>query len=96
MRLDVRVSGLKKLFRAFYGEILYHVDILTATVITMPWIAFRVFRGEDGGLGLSNIDGWVILRGDEFNALILPFGFFIKILLDDSILHVVYSVSYIG
>ena len=96
MRLDVRVSGLKKLLRAFYGEILYRVDILTATVITMPWIAFRVFRGEDGGLGLSNIDGWVILRGDEFNALILPFGLFIKILLDDSILHAVYSVSYIG
>ena len=54
------------------GQLLGDVHELTAAVVAATWVAFGVFVGQYGTLGLQNRLAGVVLRGDEDNVPPLP------------------------
>jgi len=59
------------LFGAVDGQLFDHINVLTAAVITLARVAFGVFVGQLGALGLHYLRAGVVLRGDQLDMLFL-------------------------
>ena len=75
MRLDVGVLGAEQRLGAVDGQRLDDVHVLAAAVVALAGVAFGVFVREDRAGGLENRRADEVLRGDQFQAGILPFDF---------------------
>ncbi|SAK86673.1 hypothetical protein AWB79_06100 [Caballeronia hypogeia] len=71
VRLHVRGFGAEDLLHAIDGELLDHIDILAAAVVTLARIAFRILvgqlralRGHDGGRR-------IVFRRDQLDVIFL-------------------------
>ena len=72
MRLHVGVLRAEELLRPRDGDLLDDVDVLAAAVVPLARIAFRVLVGEDRALRLEDRATRRVLRGDEFEVVLLP------------------------
>src|SRR5439155_12222832 len=71
MGLDVRGVGAKQLLYAIDRQALGDVDEFATAVVTLAWIAFRIFVGELRSLCLQHRHAGVILRRDQLDMLYL-------------------------
>ncbi|MCY1435007.1 hypothetical protein D9M71_510860 [compost metagenome] len=69
--LDVGVPGAEQRLGAVDGQLFNHIDVLAATVITLARVAFGVFVGQLGALGLHHLRAGVVLRGDQLDMVFL-------------------------
>ena len=53
------------------GELFGDIDDLAAAVVAAAGIAFRVFVGQDGALGLQHGGGDDVFRGDQLDLILL-------------------------
>ena len=75
VRLDVGVVGAEQLLGAVDGQLLDHIDVLAATVVTLARIAFGVLVGQYRTLGFHHRRAAVVFRGDQLDMLFLALGF---------------------
>ena len=68
MRLHIGKFGAEERFRAFTGQVFYYVGVFAATIVAAARVAFGVFIGEHGALGLENAAGHEIFRGNHFQG----------------------------
>jgi len=73
--LDVGVVGAKEGLGPVDGELLHDVDVFAAAVPAFAGVAFGVFVGEAGALGLHDGAAGEVLRRDQLDVLKLPFAF---------------------
>ena len=71
MRLDIGETGAEELLGAIDRELLHHVHVLAAPVITLAGITLRVLVGQDRALGLQHPRAHVVFRGDELDVVFL-------------------------
>jgi hypothetical protein len=69
--LDIRTLCAKEGFCPLYCECFDDVDEFTATVVASPGIALRVLVGEYGSLRHENCLANEVLRGNEFDVVLL-------------------------
>ena len=81
MRLYVGEGAIEQTLGAVDGELLDDVHILAAAVIALSRIAFGIFVGEKRAGGVEHGLGDDVLRGDQFDLVLLALMF----LLDRSI-----------
>ncbi len=72
MGLNVHVIGSEKFLRPLDGQRLHDVHKLTAAIVALSGIPFRVLVGHDASLGLEDGFAHKILRGNEFQFSRLP------------------------
>ncbi len=77
MRLHVGPVGAEQCLDAIDGELLDHVDILAAAVVTLARIALGVLVGQHGALGLHDARAGVVFRGNQLDVLFLAQDFFL-------------------
>ena len=71
VRLDVGVLHSEELFCAFDGELLRTVDKLTAAVVTLAGIPFRVLVGVKAACRRHDCGGNYVFACDEFEIVLL-------------------------
>ena len=71
MGLNVRELRAVELAGAIAREILHDVDLLTAAVVALAGITFRVLVGEHAAHGLHDSRASEVLRSDEFDTCAL-------------------------
>ncbi len=71
MGLHVGSVGTEQLLHAVDGELLGHVNVLTAAVVAAAWIAFGVFVGELGTLRGHHGGRGVVFAGDQLDVVFL-------------------------
>ena len=72
VRLDIGVVGIEQLEGPIDCQLLDFVHYLAPAVIPPPRIALGVFVGELRSHGFENRTRYEILRGDEFEPVLLP------------------------
>ena len=75
MGLHVGKVGTKKRLCALNRQRFCPINEFTATVIALAGVALGVFVGQHRALSLQHTGTAVVLRGNEFNVLLLPDGF---------------------
>src|SRR5260370_279211 len=75
MGLDVGVFRAEEFLGAIDGELFDFVGVFATTVVTLAWVAFSVFVGEDGAHGFEDGFGDEVFRRDEFQPRGLAPGF---------------------
>ncbi len=75
MRLDVGVIGAEQLFGAIDSQLLDHVDVFTAAVVALAWVAFGVLVGQYRTLGFHHRGAGVVFRSDQLDMLFLTLSF---------------------
>src|SRR6185312_3805178 len=78
VRLHIGVLSGKKLLGSVAGQVLHHVHELTAAVIALTGIAFRILVGEDRAHGFEHGFTDEVLRGDQFQAFMLAPNFVVN------------------
>ncbi|MNF98078.1 hypothetical protein D3C84_809260 [compost metagenome] len=68
VRLHVDVFAVEQLASAFDGQVLDFIDDLAAAVVTLARIAFGVFVGEHGTLGLEHLLADIVFRSDQLQV----------------------------
>jgi hypothetical protein len=71
VRLHVGVVGAEQFLRTIDRQLLGDVDELTAAVVALARVAFRVLVGHRRTLRLQHPRTGVILRGDELDVILL-------------------------
>jgi len=79
--LDVSMVSMIEGLSPLNGQPFNNIHVLTAAVVTLTRIAFRILTGEERPQGFQHRRAGIVLRGDEVNGLSLSFGF----LLDGSV-----------
>ena len=54
MRLYIGIACTKKLLGSINSQLLYHIYVFAATIVTLTWIALCIFIGEDTALSSHN------------------------------------------
>ncbi len=72
VRLDVDVLCPEELLAALAGQVLGHVHIFCAAVVTPPWIAFCVLVGHYAALSFHNCPTCVVLGCNQNEVISLP------------------------
>ena len=62
MRLDVSIVSAEQLFRAVDSQLLNHVDVFAAAVVTLARISFSVFVGQLRALRLHYARAGVVFE----------------------------------
>ena len=75
MGLHIGEGAIEQPLGAVDGELLDHIDILTAAVIALARIAFGIFVGEQSAGSVEHGLGNDILRGDQLDLVLLPMLF---------------------
>ena len=75
MRLHVGVFGSEKGFGALDGYRFDFVHHFAPAVVTRSRIPFGVFVGQDGAHGFEHLVAYVVFRGYQFDAILLPVAF---------------------
>ncbi len=75
MRLHVGEGAAEQLFRPIDCQGFRHVNIDAAAIVAASGVAFGVFVGQHGPLGFQHRGGDDVLRGDQFDAVLLPVEF---------------------
>ena len=71
MRLNVGVFRAEQFLGAFHCQILDHVDVFAAAVISLARITFGVFVGQHGAERLQYGFGCVIFRSYKLKVILL-------------------------
>jgi hypothetical protein len=71
VRLEVGEVGAEQFLNTINRELLCHVDMLAAAIVTLAGISLDVLVGEHGALGLHHLGAGVVLRRDQLDALLL-------------------------
>ncbi len=69
VRLDVGVFRVEETFCAIDGKLFNDIYIFASAVPAFSWVAFGVFIGEAGSLGLHDGFGCEVFGGDQFDVL---------------------------
>jgi len=77
VRLHVGGFGSEQLLYAVDGELLNHIDELTATVVTLAGITLGVLVGQLRALRLHHGRRGVVFRGDQLDVILLALVFFL-------------------
>ena len=77
-RIGLNVHKLRAIefFEPVNTKLLNHVDKFTAAVITLAWITFGVFVGQNRALHPHDRWTGVVFRSNQLNVLLLPMRFF--------------------
>ena len=75
MRLHIGVGSTKQFFGPADGQVLGDVDKLTAAVITLTGIAFRILVRQRTTLGFHHPRAGIVLRRDQLDMSLLAFLF---------------------
>ncbi len=78
VRLHVGVLGGEQLLGPVARQVLHHVGVLAASVIAAARITLRILVGEHRSHGLQHGFADEVLRGDQFQALVLAAGFLVN------------------
>ncbi|MNN20665.1 hypothetical protein D3C81_1339560 [compost metagenome] len=73
--LDVGITGTEQLLGAVDGQLLDHIDMLAAPVVTLARVAFGVLVGQFGALGLHHLGAGVVFRSDQLDVVFLALHF---------------------
>ena len=71
MRLHVGIVGTEQRTGPLNGQAFHHIDVLTAAVVALARIAFSVFVGELGALGLHHRAAGIVLRCNQLDVSFL-------------------------
>ena len=71
MRLNIGPVGAEQLAGALDGQVLDHVHVFAAAVVTLTRVALGVLVGEHGALGFHGPGRGVVLGGDQLDVLFL-------------------------
>ena len=71
MRLYIGVFGAEQFLRPLNGQIFRNIHILTAAVITMSRVAFRIFIGHYTAHGFHDRYAGMVFRGNHFQIILL-------------------------
>jgi hypothetical protein len=82
VRLHVDVLGAEELLRPVYGELLYDVHELAATVVALAGVALGVLVGHHRALRGEDGRGGEVLAGYELDGRPLAFELPVERLLD--------------
>ncbi|MNN87855.1 hypothetical protein D3C81_2054640 [compost metagenome] len=52
-----------------------HVDVFAAAVVTLAWVAFGVFVGQNRALGFHDCRAGVVFRSNQLDVLFLALSF---------------------
>ena len=69
--LNVGVAGAEQLLGTVDGQLLDHIDVLAASIVTLARVAFGVLVGQFGPLGLHHLGAGVVFRGDQLDMVFL-------------------------
>lgn len=75
MRLNVGVIGAEQFFCTVDCQLLNHVDVFAAAVVTLAWVAFSVFVGQNRALSFHHRRAGVVFRSDQLNVFFLALSF---------------------
>ena len=76
MRLHVGIIRAEQGLGALDGQHLGLIDIFTAAIIALAGVTLGVFVGQHRALGLQHSRAGVVLRGNQFDMVLLPALFF--------------------
>ena len=72
MRLHVGRLAAIELLEPIDGELLHHIHMLAATVVTLAWVALGILVGELRALCRHDRRACIVLGGDQLNVGLLP------------------------
>jgi hypothetical protein len=75
MRLDIRMFGAEKSFRALDRKLFHNVYKFTTSVPALARVTLGILIGQDRPLGFEYGRGHKIFGSDQFDILILPIDF---------------------
>ena len=75
VRLHVGIGCAEERFSALHRNVLQHVDVVAAAVIPLAGITLGIFVRQDGTHGGDDSRGGDVLRGDQFDVLLLTVKF---------------------
>jgi len=72
--LHIGMVRPKQLLGTVNGQLLHHIHMLTAAIVTLARIPFGVLVGHDTALGFQHCLGYKVLRGDQLQVILLALG----------------------
>ena len=78
MRLHIRPCRSEELLCAVNRKLLRHIDVFTAAVVALSWVALCVLVREDTALRLHNRAADDVFRGDELQLRTLAVQFILN------------------
>ncbi len=75
MRLDIHMVRAKDLFGPVTCQSLDHISKLASAVIALAWITLSVLVGKDRACGLEHRHADKVLRGNQFQTIMLAVSF---------------------
>ena len=78
MWLNIDIMSAEQLLRSFNGQGFCDINEFTTTVITLAWIAFSIFVGQDRPLRLEDPGAYKVFGCDKLDMLFLTLFFLLN------------------